>query len=78
MQATLSHYSPLTPRQREVLGGLKRLGRATSRDVAFALRIPLNKISGRFSELERRGFIVKAGRRGGFALYEAIQWPKEG
>lgn len=52
----------LTERQGAVLEAIKGLGgRATMHQVAEAMHVPLNTISGRFSELRRLNLIKEFG-----------------
>jgi predicted transcriptional regulator len=59
----------LSKRQAEVLEVLKRFDKLTSFEVSMQLSItqerevPLNTISGRFSELRDKGLIEEAGKR---------------
>jgi len=84
MQTTLQEFAKmadtkeLRPSEREVLFALKQLGRASMKDVSNYLGKALNRISGRFSELERKQCIVKVGKNGRFTEYEAVMWPSEG
>lgn len=65
-QSSLSSFTSIRPslskRQKEVLETIRALGgRATMHEVAARLGIPLNAISGRFTELSRKGKIGEAG-----------------
>lgn len=62
MQTSLSAWSEvrkdLNRRQLDVLHAIIQLGgRATMHRVALRLNVPLNTISGRFSELQRKGYL---------------------
>ena len=46
-------------------------GGATCREVAAALGVGMNVISGRFTELNAKGLIVKTGVRDRCAIYQA-------
>ena len=66
MTAYQSIYPTLGGRQREVMRAIKALGnRATMHEVADHLRTPVNCISGRFSELERKEMIKAIDRTKG-------------
>lgn len=72
------HKKELSPRQRAVLKAIRELGhRATMIEVAIHMKTPLNRISGRFSELVGNGCLAKVCKKGRYTVYEAIAWPKE-
>lgn len=79
MQLTLDQAvgKEITLSQRKVLFALRQLSRATMRDVSSHMLVSLNRISGRFSELERKGYIKRVGKQGKFTIYEAFAWPKD-
>lgn len=65
-QSSLSSFTAIRPslsrRQKEVLEAIRALGgRATMHEVAARLGIPLNAISGRFTELVKKGKIDEWG-----------------
>lgn len=63
--AYLHIQEELTARQMQVLRAIQGLGgAATMHEVAAQLNVPLNTISGRFSELFTLGAIEKMGRIG--------------
>lgn len=66
--------SNLTDRQKEVFEVIKsRPGGVTSKEVARALDVPLNTISGRFSELKADGIIFDTQeRRERSAVYSLV------
>lgn len=51
----------LTARRKEVLEVVRRLETATGEEVADAMGVQVNVISGRLSDLKREGFIVPTG-----------------
>lgn len=57
LEAYLSIEYSLPKRQLDVINALKELNRATMHQVADHMVVPLNTISGRFSELKRKGLI---------------------
>jgi hypothetical protein len=73
----------LTKRQSEVLEVLKRFDKLTSFEVSMQLSItqerdvPLNTISGRFSELRDKGLIEDVGRRNikgnNFTIWQVVK-----
>lgn len=65
----------LTKKQKEVYDLIKRFGELTSNDVAIYLRVRLNTISGRFSDLKKKRKIQEVGRRNGFAIYKVVEAP---
>lgn len=58
-----------------IVAKLKELGEATMQQISDALQVPLNKISGRFGELVKRGkiFIVRTIKQGkySYSVYKA-------
>lgn len=70
----------LTARQMAVLRVLKDFGPMTMHEVAIKLLRPLNTLSGRFSELERKQMIAPSGieripGRHPRTVYRAVEWP---
>lgn len=53
----------MTDRQSVVYGAIQQLKEATCHDVAMFLNVPVNTISGRFSELKRKNKIEKVGEK---------------
>ncbi len=52
----------LGARQRAVMTAFARLGRASLRDIAAHLRVPVHTVSGRITELQNYGVLEKCGR----------------
>ena len=80
MQMTLNQFvnfveeRELSVNQREVLFHLLRLGgRGTMHDISLSMRKPVHAISGRFSELERKGCVMRAYKRGRWTVYELME-----
>jgi predicted HTH transcriptional regulator len=64
----------LTLRQKIVLSWIALEQQATSKRVAELMRVPLNTISGRFTELKAAGKIQQVGRRDGCAIWQVIDY----
>jgi DeoR/GlpR family transcriptional regulator of sugar metabolism len=65
----------LSVRQKAIYDLIKQRGESTSNDIAEYLKVRLNTISGRFSELKDKGKIKEVARREGFAVYKIIEEP---
>lgn len=52
----------LNGKQKEVYNAIKKLGEACNLDVAYELRIPINRITPRTNELVRLGFVEESRR----------------
>jgi DNA-binding MarR family transcriptional regulator len=67
-QTSIESYSSLkdlTGRQSQVLRALRSLGKACNADIATALGLPINQVTGRTMELRAKNLVAEAYR----ALY---------
>ena len=51
----------LPPRRKEVYEALQKLGRATAKQIAAKLEVPINEITPRILELRKAGLVIKDG-----------------